>query len=83
MYEMTKEKGREGYGGRWGIKKKQKGKEDQQSQLTQTWGSFQRLSHQPGAYTWCSEDAGTYRAEVCLVWPQWEKMHLIFERLEA
>ena len=24
-----------------------------------------------------------YIAEVCLVWPQWEKMHLILERLEA
>jgi hypothetical protein len=26
---------------------------------------------------------GTYIAEVCLVWPQWEKMCLILERLEA
>ena len=30
-----------------------------------------------------SKDPDTYIAEVCLVWPQWVKMHLILERLEA
>jgi hypothetical protein len=26
--------------------------------------------------------SGTYIAEICLVWPQWEKLLLILERLE-
>jgi hypothetical protein len=30
-----------------------------------------------------SEAASTYIAEVCMVWPQWEKMYLILERLEV
>jgi hypothetical protein len=25
----------------------------------------------------------TYVAEDCLVWPQWEKMHLILEKVDA
>jgi hypothetical protein len=57
--------------------------EDQQSQLTQTPRSSQRLSHQPQAYTSWSEVPGTHVAEICLVWPQWETMYVIFERLEA
>jgi hypothetical protein len=42
-------------------------KEDQQSQLIQTLGSYQRLSHLPGAYTCHSMAPGPYIAEVCLV----------------
>ena len=30
-----------------------------------------------------SEAPSTYIAEDCLVWPQWEKMHLTLERLEV
>jgi hypothetical protein len=30
-----------------------------------------------------AEAPGTYIAEVCLVWPQWEKMCLTLERVEA
>ena len=30
-----------------------------------------------------SEGPSTYIAEHCLVWPLWEKMHLILERLET
>jgi hypothetical protein len=26
---------------------------------------------------------GTYEAEDCLVWPQWERLHLILYRLDA
>ena len=40
----------------------------------------QRLSHQSGTYKGWSKAPGT---EVCLVWPQWEKIQLILERLEA
>jgi hypothetical protein len=32
---------------------------------------------------WSEVPDGTYTAEDCLVWPQWEKMCLILERLEA
>ena len=35
------------------------------------------------AYTSWSEAPDTYTAEDCLVWPQWEKMHLTLERLES
>lgn len=42
---------------------------DQQSQLTQTPGSSQRLRHQPGAYTGQSEALGTNIAKACLVRP--------------
>jgi hypothetical protein len=41
--------------------------EDQQSQLTQTPGSTQRMSHQLGAYTGQSKAPGTNIAEICLV----------------
>jgi hypothetical protein len=30
-----------------------------------------------------SKVPGTCIAEGCLVWPQWEKMHLVLEKLEA
>jgi hypothetical protein len=42
-------------------------KEDQQSQLTQTPGSSQELSHKLGAYKDWSKGPGTYIAEVYLV----------------
>ena len=48
--------------------------EDQQSQLTQTPGSSQRLSQQPGSKHRLVQDTGTYIAEDCLVWPQWQKI---------
>ena len=47
--------------------------EDQQYQLTQTPGSSQRLNHQSEACTGWSKAPGTYVAEDCLIWPQWEK----------
>jgi hypothetical protein len=47
-------------------------KKDQQSQLTQTPGSFQKVSHQPGA------NMETY-VDVCMFWPQWEKMLLMLK----
>jgi hypothetical protein len=44
---------------------------------------IKRFCHQPGAYTGPFEAPCTYVTEVYLVWPQWEKMHLILESLEA
>jgi hypothetical protein len=35
------------------------------------------------AYTSWYEAPDTYTVEDCLVWPQWEKMHLTLERLEV
>ena len=63
-----------------GLKKLKGRAEDQ---LIQTPGSSQGLSHQPGPYTGWSKAAGKYIAEVYLIWPQWEKVRLIPERLEA
>jgi hypothetical protein len=65
------------------LKERATPQEDQQTQLTQTLGNSQRLSHQPGAYTGPSKTSGTYIADVCLVWPQLEKMHFILQRLET
>jgi hypothetical protein len=46
----------------------------QQSQLTQTPGGFQRVSHQPDSMHGlsCIEVPGTYIADNCLVWPPWK-----------
>jgi hypothetical protein len=38
---------------------------------------------EPGASIGWSKAPATYIAEVSLVWPQWEKMRLILQRLEA
>lgn len=53
------------------------------TQLTHTPGSTQRLNHQPGAYMVRSEASDTYIAGFCLFKPQWKKMGVILERLEA
>jgi hypothetical protein len=45
--------------------------------------SYQRVSHQSGAYIGRSVAPGTNIAEVCLVRLQWEKICLILNRLEA
>ena len=42
----------------------------------------QTLSQHPGSIHWY-ETPDTYKAEDCLVWPQWEKMCLTLERLQA
>ena len=48
--------------------------EDQQCQLTWTPESSQRQSHQPKSICGLAEAPGTYVADVCLVWPQWERI---------
>jgi hypothetical protein len=53
--------------------------EDQLCQLTWTPGSSQKLSYQLKSW---SQTLGTYAAEGCLVWPQWERMCLILQRLD-
>lgn len=57
-------------------------KEDLQSPLTPTPGNSQRLSRQPEAYIYMGLSGAPeeYIAELCLVWPQWEKIHLILVR---
>jgi hypothetical protein len=55
---------------------------DQQSELTQTPGSAQTLRHQPDRIQELVHDLLTYTAEDCLIWPQWEKMHLTLNKLD-
>ena len=45
--------------------------------------SFRHRGTNQAAYRSWSEAPNTYTVEDCLVWPQWKKMHLTLERLEA
>ena len=64
------------------LRRKVTPQKDQQSQLTQRDLSDTELPTRQHTAAG-QRPNGTYKAEDCLVWPQWEKMHLILERLEA
>jgi hypothetical protein len=54
-----------------------------QFQLSHTPGSSQSLRHYQAAYKGWSKVPITYIEEDSLIWPQWEKIHLIPEKLEG